>query len=84
MDRGEFPCHETIDYSGDDSDDGGSYQQTGDESHCAGALILLEKEERSSQMMRIMERLGMYDRNKLDMNAAVFDTFGDMIDVQRR
>jgi hypothetical protein len=33
--------------------------------HCAGALIWLELNERPSQMMRIAERLSLYDRTKL-------------------
>ena len=39
--------------------------------HCAGALIYLEKRERPHQMMRISERLGMYDYTQLDMTADV-------------
>lgn len=39
--------------------------------HCAGALIFLEKRYRPNQLMRISERLGMYDRTKLDMKAKV-------------
>lgn len=60
------------------------YSRTGDEQHCAGALILLEKLDRPSQMMRISERIGMYDRRKLDMDAPVFDTFRKMITAQSR
>ena len=54
----------------------------GGEAHCAGALILLEKLNLPSQMMRIAERLGMYDRRKLDMLAPVFDSFVAMIKAQ--
>jgi hypothetical protein len=42
----------------------------------------MEKEGRSSQMMRIAERLGMYDHTKLDMDAPIYDSFDDMIDAQ--
>jgi hypothetical protein len=79
--RSEFPCHET---TRDDEDDScsGHYTPKGGEIHCAGALILLEKLERPSQMMRISERLGFYDRRKLDMDAPVFDSFEDMMDAQ--
>lgn len=48
--------------------------------HCAGALILLEKEEKPNQMMRISERLGLYDMTALDMDADVFDTLEEFID----
>lgn len=80
LDRGEFPCHETCDYDHEDEDGMPFGRETEQSQHCAGALILLEKEERPSQMMRIMERLRMYDRTKLDMSAPVHDTFDAMVD----
>jgi len=52
--------------------------------HCAGALILLEKLEQPSQMMRIAERLRMYDARQLDMDAPVFESFEDMVKAQTR
>ena len=79
LERASFPCHKTIDY--DDEDD---QRGTEGSSHCAGALILLEKLERPSQMMRIAERLGLYDRTRLDMGAPVFDSFDEMADAQPR
>jgi hypothetical protein len=78
LDRSEFPCHKTADHNDD-----GEYAPNGKEVHCAGALILLEKLERPSQMMRICERLGMYDAGKLDMDAPVFDSFDEMAAAQR-
>lgn len=78
--RSEFPCHKTVDYTGVKDEDGGpleSRDRTG-EAHCAGALILLERSGRPSQMMRISGRLGMYDPTKLDMNAVVFTNFRAM------
>ena len=64
---GEFPCHKQCDL-----DDEGNYVSKGKKTaHCAGALIYLEKQGRPHQMMRICERLGMYDRTKLDMDAPV-------------
>lgn len=80
LDRGEFTCHETtVPVEGDDGstdmEDGPNAQ------HCAGALILLEKLERPSQMMRICERLGMYDRRKLDMDAPVYESFEEMTEA---
>lgn len=69
--RSEFPCHKTTNV-----EKGGLDMSNA--THCAGALILLEKLHRPSQMMRIAERLGMYDRSRLDMNAPVFDSFTDM------
>lgn len=75
--RSEFPCHQTLDYEG-----GGDSRETEKTMHCAGALILLEKLDRPSQMMRICERLGLYDRTKLDMDAPVFDSFEEMAEAQ--
>lgn len=48
-----------------------------------GALILLEKMRRPSQMMRIAARLGIYDRSKLDMRAPVYATFAAMREAQK-
>lgn len=78
--RGEFPCHET---TGAKDGEVESVPESA-HAHCAGALILLEKLERPSQMMRISERLGLYDRTRLDMDAPVFDSFEEMIDAQPR
>lgn len=64
---GEFACHKTCDVS----EETGSFEPAAKSVHCAGALIYLEKRERPHQMMRIVERLGMYDRTKLDMDADV-------------
>lgn len=63
-----FQCHKTID--------------KGKPQHCAGALIFLEANEAPNQMMRIMERLGTYDRTKLDMSAPVFTDADSMIEHQ--
>lgn len=79
LERGEFPCHKTLDY---DTEDGEESVETEKTAHCAGALILLEKEGTPSQMMRICERLGMYDRRKLDMDAPVFDSWDEMAAAQ--
>ena len=73
LECGEFPCHETVTYDEDD----GEYVPR-DEAHCAGALILKEKLGESSQMMRIAERLGMYDPRKLKLDAPVYDSFDEM------
>lgn len=65
---GEFACHKQCDLS----DDGVYIEKpNGKTNHCAGALIFLEKQDAPHQMMRICERLGLYDRTKLNMNAPV-------------
>lgn len=58
------PCHETTGVKGP--------QRAAQ--HCAGALIMLERANLPSQAMRIAERLGIYDRRKLDMGAPVYDS----------
>ncbi len=65
---GEFACHKACDVN----EDTGHFEACSDKTpHCAGALIFLEKREEPHQMMRICERLGMYDRRKLNMDALV-------------
>lgn len=76
--QAEFACHKTTEH-----DDEGEHVPTSREIHCAGALILCEKEGRPSQMMRIAEQLGLYDPRQLDMAAPVFDSFGEMAKAQK-
>jgi len=67
---GEFPCHKTA--AEEEGEDGSvSFVARRESLHCAGALIFNEKRERPNQMMRICERLGMYDAAGLDMSADV-------------
>lgn len=77
---GPFACHKTVDYAEAEWDDDESYSSGGmaNASHCAGALILLEKLEQPHQMMRIAERIGLYDPDALDMEAPVWDSWEDM------
>lgn len=65
-----FTCHKDI--SKDDRE----------KQHCGGALILLEKLDRPNQMMRWMERLRVYDRFTLNMDAPVVDTFEQWIKMK--
>lgn len=71
---GTFPCHKTVDYN----EDGDSVVKENSKV-CAGYLILLEKEKQPSQMMRIAERLGLYDYTKLDIESPVYDSIKDCI-----
>ena len=64
---GEFPCHKSAALS----EETGDFNATDSSVHCAGALIFNEKRGSHHQMMRIVERLGMYDHTKLDMKAPV-------------
>lgn len=63
---GEFGCHKACELTEE-----GMYQPKEKTPHCAGALIFLEKQNKPHQMMRICERIGLYDHTKLDMAAAV-------------
>lgn len=77
LDRGTFPCHKTTRF-----DDEGGHVPHENEQHCAGALIMLEHEEAPSQMMRVAERLGLYRRDKLNMEAPVYTERDDFILAQ--
>lgn len=63
----DFPCHQTADADNEE----GEYYATEKSVACAGMLIFNEKRGYANQMMRISERLGMYDASKLDMEAKV-------------
>ncbi len=58
---GTFTCHETLNYDTESGDP----ENTEKTQHCAGALIYCEKHESPTQMMRIAERLRMYDHKAL-------------------
>jgi Family of unknown function (DUF6283) len=73
---GTFSCHKHNEFADDDE---GGVMETSDSQHCAGALIFLEKQDRPNQMMRIAERLGIYDRKKLNMKAPVFKNGAEMV-----
>lgn len=70
-----FSCHKMNEF-----DDEGEPIESENSQHCAGALIMLEKMEQPNQMMRVCERLGMYDRRKLRMDAPVFDDAEEFVE----
>lgn len=65
--KGEFPCHKTAEHVEQDEDDYGNvlreggYTATATSSHCAGALIFMDKGGDYHQMARIAGRMGMFD-----------------------
>ncbi len=65
---GEFACHMACRV---DEETSAYLPRSSKTPHCAGALIFLEKQQRPHQMMRICERIGIYDRRKLNMDAPV-------------
>lgn len=75
-----FACHKTVDYS----DEGERTTYHDGEMHCAGALIMLEHENKPNQIMRIGERLRFYDHKQLKMDAPVFKSVKDMILAYRQ
>lgn len=77
--KGEFCCHKT----GSSAEDG-DICPTKNSQHCAGALIFLEKIGEPHQMMRIVGRLGLYDPEKLDMAAPVFDSWKEALKPLKR
>lgn len=80
---GEFPCHKTVDYS----DGGDEPEETENTKHCAGALIFSEVNRTGgTQMMRIMERVGMYDRRQFTAaaKALVFNTLEEMLKANQK
>lgn len=54
-----FTCHKTIQAYTD---------KPVVEQHCAGAMIFLERENHPNQIMRVAERIGLYDYKKLDID----------------
>lgn len=64
-----FPCHKTT--ADVETDDGDERVTTPDSQFCAGALIAMEHSGVSNQMVRIGERLGLYDVNQMDMTSPV-------------
>lgn len=70
---GEFACHKTT----RDKDD--RRIATAESQHCAGALIFADKRGTSTQMTRIMERLGGFDVTRLKGHDLVFDGPREML-----
>lgn len=77
---GEFPCHKTVrrDHDGEGCAPG---RNRDGERHCAGALIFAEKNENATQMMRIAERIGLYDPTRLEGHDLVFDDVDEWMET---
>jgi hypothetical protein len=70
-----FHCHKTNNFDTED----GAPEITVSSKHCAGAMITMEREGRANQMMRIGERLGLYDPSLLDMDSPVYDSLAEWV-----
>lgn len=68
----EFPCHET---TVEDPEDESNNMPTARSQFCAGALIVMEHLHAPNQIVRIAERTNVFDPDRLDMRAPVFDNF---------
>jgi hypothetical protein len=81
-----FDCHKTLDYSEtDECDEQGEpleAARTDRTAICAGFAVIAEMADRPTQMMRIAERLGMYDPKRLNLNAPVHKTAEDFVAAQ--
>lgn len=74
--NGGFPCHKTAVLN----EKTGGYEATKDSQACAGRLIMLERCNKPDQMMRISERLGLYNHKRLDMeNPDCFDSIQEFL-----
>jgi len=81
---GTFACHKTTIDCEDDRDGFGERGVGPRTQHCAGALAFSENHERPTQMMRIAERLRMYDASKLEGRDLVFDSVAAMVRANRK
>lgn len=75
-----FSCHKTTVFEADDDGEEVLVRGNRKEQHCAGAMILLMRDENPNQLMRIGMRVGFFDPDKLDMDAPVFDSAEEMQD----
>lgn len=85
-DKGEsFPCHKTVDYDAGEDDDGNvvADRDRSNEQHCAGAAIILLKEDRPNQILQVGSRLGLIDLSRYDMGAPVFATMDDFVKANK-
>lgn len=74
-----FPCHKTTTFA-DTDDDTDQRTNTDDEEQCAGAEIFAAHHGVSSQMSRIVSRLG-FKVAELDMDAPVCTSVREMLRV---
>lgn len=79
----DFPCHKTAELvEADDGETTDGFVAGPDSLACAGARLVLLRAERSSNMMRVEERLGLFDPEAfLDRNRrADVWTYGAIVD----
>jgi hypothetical protein len=65
LEHGTFACHKTLEQR--------------PQQHCAGALVIMARNEDWGDMQQIAQRLGLFDPDALDLDAAVYATFDDFV-----
>jgi hypothetical protein len=79
-----FQCHKTVDYDGEEDEDGESTFAPGDRpQQCAGLMALLHYMDRPNQIMRVAERLGTLDPTTLDPENEAYATWADALRAHR-
>ncbi len=83
-DNKTFACHKTVDYN-DIDEESREVKKNINESHCAGALIVMERNNiaQNNNMIRIAERLKIYDYKILNLKAPVYKNFKIMIKAHK-
>lgn len=78
-----FSCHLTVEFDDDEHEENGDPIERNREkqSHCAGALLFAEKQQLPTQMMRVAERLGLYDFRKLTGHDDIFADIDEMLEA---
>lgn len=77
---GRFTCHKTLDYG--TVDDTGEPREPPTARHCAGAMILMAKEQHLSLAMRFAVAYGWLRLEDLDMDAPVWGSWRECADHQ--
>ena len=71
-----FSCHKTVNYDDDDEPN----RSTSNHEHCAGAMLTLMKEGRENTWMQVAERLGYWDRSRMEDEGNTFDNLDEFIE----
>jgi len=74
--NGSFTCHKTTVYD-EELDE---LVAGPDAQMCAGAMLLAVHEDAHGQMLRIARRLGMWNPERMDLSASVFESGDEMVD----
>lgn len=72
-----FACHETV-HKAQPRDARGRFLPT-ETSHCAGVLIIMQRENRFGDLQQIAARLGLLELATLDMKAPTFNTLEEFV-----